>query len=122
MALEVLTIFEEERILEQNQALIALMAEQKARFEALPCVGEVRHLGMVWAAELVTDRLSKNPPVPANGPGWRIAERCWNEGLWIRPLHNHVYFVPPYCATEADLSRAFDVLLSAVQKEFPWPA
>ncbi len=116
VALEVLRIFEEEKIVEKNRVLIEQMAAQKARFLALPNVAEVRHLGMVWAVEL-KDAATGQPPVPANGPGWRIASACWNKGLWLRPLHQNLYLTPPYCATPEDLSRAFDVLLSAVQKE-----
>ncbi len=120
VALEVLKIFEEEKIIEKIQPLIALMGKQGERFLRSPNVGEVRHHGMVWAVELVGGKKTKAVPVPANGPGWRIAQRCWEAGLWIRPLHNHVYFVPPFCATAQDLSHSFDVLLSAIQKESSW--
>lgn len=120
VALEVLKIFEEERILERNVPLIGLIAEQKKRFERLEHVGEVRHRGLVWAMELVTEKGTKSVPSPANGPGWRIAERAWRDGVWIRPLHQMIYLVPPFCATEQDLSQAFNVLLSAIQKETQW--
>ena len=52
-----------------------------------------------------------------NGPGWRIAEALWNEGYWLRPLHNSLYLVPPYCATVDDLRGLFGVLYSAVSEE-----
>ncbi len=120
VALEVLNIFEEEEVLQANRPLIQLMADQIPRFAALANVGQVRHLGMVWAIELVKNKISKSVPSPANGPGWRIAKQVWNEGVWLRPLHQMIYLVPPFCSTAQDLSHAFNVLLSAVQKETTW--
>jgi len=113
VALENLKLFDE-GTLERNRELIALMAAQTERFRALPTVGDVRHLGMVWAIELVTDKAKKTPPDPLNGKGWEIATRLFEQGIWVRPLHNTLYFVPPYCVASEELKRAFDVLYSAL--------
>jgi adenosylmethionine-8-amino-7-oxononanoate aminotransferase len=117
VALESLAIFEEERTLEKNARLSAVMAGETERFRALPVVGEVRHLGMIWAAELVTDKASKKMPQPANGPGWRVAQRLWDQGFWIRPLHNMVYCVPTYASTESELRDFFQLLYSSLSEE-----
>ena len=53
-----------------------------ARFRELPTVGQVREIGLIWAVEVVTDRATKAPPTPKNGPGWKIAEALWQKGVW----------------------------------------
>jgi adenosylmethionine-8-amino-7-oxononanoate aminotransferase len=110
VALESLKIFEEENTLHQNKKLEKVMAENSARFEGLPQVGNVRHLGMIWNLEIVTDKKSKATQVPSNRYGWRIAESLLKKGIWMRPLHQNLYLLPPYCTSESDLQRVFDVL------------
>ena len=36
-------------------------------------------------------------------------------GVLLRPLGNTVYVLPPYCATDADLARAYDVIAEFVE-------
>ncbi len=117
VALESLKLFEENQVLEKNKKLIALMARETARFRQLPSVGDVRQLGMVWALELVQDKESKRVPVPPAGPGWKVAERLWEKGVWLRPLHNTLYVIPPYCSTEGDLRTVFDLMYEELQDE-----
>lgn len=114
VALESLKIFDDEKVIERNRELSALMAAQRERFAALPRVGDVRHRGMIWAIELVADKRTRALPEPLNGWGWEIATHLFEQGIWVRPLHNTLYFVPPYCVTPSELKRAFDVLYSAL--------
>ncbi|MCB0405970.1 MAG: adenosylmethionine--8-amino-7-oxononanoate transaminase [Bdellovibrionales bacterium] len=115
VALESLRLLEEEKVLSRNEALVRLMSEQVPRFESLDVVGDVRHFGMIWAAELVRSKASKAIPQPANGPGWKICERLWEKGIWMRPMHNVLYVVPPYCTTEAELGECFDSLYEEIR-------
>lgn len=115
VALESLKIFREENVIERNRGLSAFMASQTARFAALPHVGQVRQLGMIWALELVTNKASQAVAQPANGPGWRIAERLWADGFWLRPLNQVLYVMPPYSTTIQDLTPLFDRLYTEVQ-------
>ncbi len=117
IAVESLRIFESEGVLERNKKLTAVMRRWTPRFTDLEQVGDVRHLGMVWALEVVKDKVTKECYSPANGPGWKIAKRLWNEGFWIRPLNQVLYVIPPYCTTETDLQDFFTVLYSALQNE-----
>lgn len=116
VALESLKVFEEEKTLEKNQMHIKWMEGQASRFRALSSVGDVRHLGMIWAIELVKDKASKECYSPANKLGWMVAEKLWELGVWVRPLNQILYFVPPYCSTAEDLKHAFDALYLALEK------
>lgn len=117
VALESLKIFETDGVMEKIGRLAEIMRRESAPFSDLPHVGNVRQLGMIWACELVLDRKTASTPVPLNGPGWSIATALWEKGFWIRPLHNIIYCVPPYCVTEAELKEFFSVLYSEVRNE-----
>lgn len=107
VALESLKLFEEERTLEKNQIFIDQMKKETERFVKLPVVGDVRQQGMIWALELSDTHKEI---------GWQIAEELWKEGVWIRPLRQIIYFVPPYCSTTEDLHHAFDCLFRALAR------
>jgi len=117
VALESLRLFEEEKVLERNEPLIRCMQEQRGRFLDLPHVGDVRHLGMIWAVELVKDKKSREIWKFSNGPGWSIAKALWEQGIWMRPLHNTLYLVPPYCTSPAELAHCFGLLYAQLQYE-----
>jgi adenosylmethionine---8-amino-7-oxononanoate aminotransferase len=110
VALESLKMFRDEAVLERNQKLIEVMARQKLRFESLAHVGEVRHLGMIWAVELVRDKNTRELFSPANKLGWEICEKMWARGVWMRPMRQALYIIPPYCASPAELQDCFSQL------------
>ena len=106
VALESLKLFEEENLIEKNKRFQKLYAQEAERFRKLPRVKAVRTLGMVWVLELDAD---------SNRPGWSIASAVWERGLWIRPLYQLIYLIPPYCSTESDLQTAFELLYTEIQ-------
>lgn len=114
VALESLKIFDRESVLERNQALITQMGKESLRFAELKHVGDVRQLGMIWVAELVEDRRTKRTYSPTNSAGWQVATAAWEEGIWIRPMGQALYVIPPYCATSENLRHCFDVMYSLI--------
>jgi adenosylmethionine-8-amino-7-oxononanoate aminotransferase len=44
-----------------------------------------------------------------------LHEACLTKGLFVRPLGNVVYLLPPYCATKQELDDAWQILISEVQ-------
>jgi adenosylmethionine-8-amino-7-oxononanoate aminotransferase len=68
-------------------------------------VENVRVLGTVLALELASpDRGYAS----ATGPALR--RFALEHGVLLRPLGDTVYVLPPYCSTDADLARAYDVI------------
>lgn len=118
VALESLKIFEDEGVLVRNERLAQVMRDETPRFERLANVGEVRQIGVIWALEIVEDKVQKNTLKPANKRGWAICERMWERGIWARPMGGVLYLVPPYCTSEQDLRHAFDVLYQSICEEF----
>jgi adenosylmethionine-8-amino-7-oxononanoate aminotransferase len=74
----------------------------------LPSVGDVRHLGMVAALELVRDRETREP-LPGTAPVFReIRREGLRRGLFLRPLGNVVYLFLPQAVTAPDLDDILD--------------
>ena len=114
VALASLDLFRENRLLE-NVARMAPRLEEGVRPLAhLRSVGDVRHIGMVAALELVRDKGTREP-LPGTDPVFRAMRReALRRGLFLRPLGNVVYLFLPQCTTgdELDdiLSRFVDTL------------
>jgi adenosylmethionine-8-amino-7-oxononanoate aminotransferase len=76
----------------------------------LPCVGDVRVIGGVGVAELVSDREMKTGGGYFDRVGPQLASAFIEKGLLIRPLGNLVYFMPPYVITEEETAWALETI------------
>jgi adenosylmethionine-8-amino-7-oxononanoate aminotransferase len=43
-----------------------------------------------------------------------ITKKCIDHGVYIRPLGNTVYIMPPYCIIQQELRKVYDVILSVL--------
>ncbi|MCU1431882.1 MAG: hypothetical protein JWP95_987 [Actinotalea sp.] len=83
--------------------------------ERHPVIGEVRGLGVFWALELVSDRLTREP-VPAAVMG-RLKTELMDRGLLPFLADNRLHVVPPCVVTDDEATRAlaiYDAALTAV--------
>jgi adenosylmethionine-8-amino-7-oxononanoate aminotransferase len=107
-ALASLDLFEEEGVVERVENLAPRLAEGVRALADLPPVGDIRHIGMVAALELVRDRGTKEP-LPGTDPVFRAVRReGLRRGLFLRPLGNVVYLFLPQAVTR----EAMDDILS----------
>lgn len=97
-------------------AYLAEKTRQKA--EGNPRVGEVRSLGMLTAIELVSDPDSKAGFPFEERVGYQIYQRALKKGLLLRPLGNVLYFLPPYCITEAQMDTMVSVCFECIDDYF----
>ena len=102
-----LQLFQENRTLDSNLRLSEVMRVAQKRFSSLKGVRNARTLGVVWAIDLDTT---------GNELGWEIASRLWDRGIWLRPLGNVLYVIPPYCTTPEILETCFATLFEEVAK------
>jgi len=111
-ALATLDIFEQDNVIQANQALIRHLAKVSEKFKDHPNVGDVRQHGMVVAIEMVKDKKTKTPYDWKERRGLRVYQHGLKNGVLLRPLGNVVYFMPPYVITEDEINRmaqtAFD--------------
>ena len=109
-ALENLAIFREEGVLARVAARAATLAQlAREAFGGLDFAGEYRQLGLVGAVELVEDRAARRGFDWRLRAGYRAYRRALARGVLLRPLGNVLYFMPPFCVTEAELGRMVEV-------------
>ncbi len=99
----VLDIFENDNIIEKNREKIDLMRSLTKPLEKLPNVKEVRQRGMICAIELqgydAKERI-----------GLKFFQEALREGIYIRPLGNIIYFMPPYVITDDEIREMVKVV------------
>ncbi len=117
LAVEVLKVLEEERILETLPEKMAVFEEYRERFEALPHVGEFRRCGMIAAVEMVQQREGKVPYPWQERRGFRAFQRALKKGALLRPLGNVLYFMPPLTIAEEPLRKLLDIAWQTVVEE-----
>lgn len=109
-ALAVLNILREENILAKaaEQAKYFTAALNDA-FGSHKNIGEIRHIGLINAMELVTDKDKKTPFDSKLRIGYEIYKKALTHGLLLRPLGNVLYFNPPLNIERADLDKAIKI-------------
>ena len=111
-ALASLAVFREEQVLARLRGQIAHFTRLLDGLRALPQVGEVRQCGFIAGLEL---RRENGEPFPAEEmTGARVCLAARKHGLLTRPIRDVVVLMPPYCITEAQLSRAVEAVRLAI--------
>ena len=108
-ALAVLDILDEENILERAAETARWLTERMTEvFGTHPNVGEIRHIGLIHAVELVEDRGEKRPFDGKRRLGYAIYRRALKHGLLLRPLGDVLYFNPPLNIGKPELEIAIE--------------
>ncbi|GHS90704.1 adenosylmethionine-8-amino-7-oxononanoate aminotransferase [Planctomycetales bacterium] len=95
-----------------------LTGELNAALLDHPNVGEIRHLGLIHAVELVADKKTKTALPAARRTGYQIYREALRRGLLLRPLGDVLYFNPPLNTPRETLARAVALCREAVESEF----
>lgn len=85
-------------------------------FSDHPNIGEIRHLGLVHALELVQDRETKEGFPAEERVGYQIYQTALENGLLLRPLGNVLYFNPPLIINESELTEAVEICARAIRE------
>jgi len=109
VALEVLRVFEEERILERAAPKAERVARAFAELSALPHVARAGSLGMVGRLEF-----SGGGGYLADA-GWRVYDEARRRGVYLRPLGNVVYVTPSLNIPDDDLEQLLDAMSESVR-------
>jgi taurine---2-oxoglutarate transaminase len=113
-AIESLKIIDEENILDN-------VREQGARLDAglrvlagrYPMIGDVRGRGLFYGVEFVSDRHTREPLVPFNGPTGpmsRMVEDAWQRGVYLSSNNNVLRLTPPLVISAEEIDIALGVL------------
>ena len=115
-ALACLAIFDGDDILERNRATAARMAERATPLASHPHVADVRQAGMIVAFELTRGGDRHTPFDPAERVGLRAYRAALSLGVVLRPLGDILYWMPPYCIDEAQLSLLAETTRAAIDE------
>jgi adenosylmethionine---8-amino-7-oxononanoate aminotransferase len=77
---------------------------------SFPIVKNARSLGTILAFEINT---GGDEYINAIGPD--ITRAALEAGIYLRPLGNTVYVMPPYCMTEKEMDQVYDFLVHCIR-------
>jgi len=109
VALEVLRVYDDERIL---QTIIPKAERIRAAFRRLgqlPAVSRTRTLGMIGALDL------SGSEGYLETSGQRVYREALRRGAYLRPLGNTVYITPPINISDADLDELLEIVEASVR-------
>jgi adenosylmethionine-8-amino-7-oxononanoate aminotransferase len=104
-ALASLDLLEKENCLQQIEMIAASNKIFADTLKKKKTIKHVRILGTILAFEIIQGKdeyLNNISPV--------ITQKAMEKGVYIRPLGNTVYLMPPYCITEEELNKTYAVM------------
>ena len=113
----VLDLMEDGKILKQAQENAVYFNNIiKEKFLSHKNVGEVRHIGLVNAIELVKDKNTKEPLDSSLRTGYQIYKKALKKGVILRPFGDVIYFNPPLIIERKDMDFVTDVALECMRE------
>jgi adenosylmethionine---8-amino-7-oxononanoate aminotransferase len=113
-ALASLDLFDEEQTLARLPEKVALLGDHLCRLAEHPHVGRTRQRGLIGALELTPNK-SAAVPYPANERrAWRVCRETLAHGVWLRPLADVLYVMPPLAISREDLDMLMNTLTAAI--------
>ncbi|HEX8815779.1 MAG TPA: aminotransferase class III-fold pyridoxal phosphate-dependent enzyme [Terriglobales bacterium] len=93
-----------------------------AALRDLPCVGDVRGIGLLWAVEFVADKKTKQPLAVEHNFAAKVAEAAMKRGVLVYPMQgcadgtagDHVLIAPAAVITHGDLQFGIEKLREAI--------
>jgi putrescine aminotransferase len=117
IALANLDIIERDGLLERATEIGDYLNGKLEGLLDLPIVGEVRHVGMMLAVELVTDKQSRTP-LPMLQP--MLPDIIRREtGVIVRDCANNLVLSPPLVMTREEADRAAQAMRSVLERTQP---
>ena len=114
-ALAVQKILTEQNILEQAAENSRWLTEElQKEFSGHKNIGEIRHIGLIHAFEIVADKKNKRAFDRKKRTGYAIYQKALSRGLLLRPLGDVLYFNPPLTITREELSTAISLTKKSV--------
>jgi len=111
-----LDVFKEEDTLVNAKRIEALVIKGIEGFSEYPFVGDVRHIGMIGALELVKNKKTKEQFDIKRRIGLEIYKEGLKNNIVLRPLGNIIYLFLPLCVKEADLKCIFEKMHKMFRK------
>lgn len=114
VALANLELFERNHIVADVAQKAEELAKELADLRSFAHVGDVRQKGFMIGIELIEDKNTMKPYPVHERMGVRVARRCRDLGLLLRPLTDVVVFMPPLTSTLKELREMTSILKQAI--------
>jgi adenosylmethionine-8-amino-7-oxononanoate aminotransferase len=109
-------LFEDEQTLHKLAVKITRLHEHLQRLANHPHVSCTRQRGFIGALELTPDKATGLPYPAAERRAWRVCRNILTHGVWLRPLADVLYVMPPLAISIAELDKIMDTLSSAIDE------
>ena len=86
------------------------------KFASHKNVGEIRHIGLINAIELVKNKETKEPFDGKLRLGYQIYKKALQKGVILRPLGDVIYFNPPLIIERKDMDYVTDVAFKCMKE------
>jgi beta-alanine--pyruvate transaminase len=96
-----LEVYAEEELFQNAKNLAAYFEQGVHSLRGLPNVIDCRNLGLIGAVEL-----APRPGAPGER-GYEAFEKCWDKGVYVRPVGDALAFCPPLIAEKKHLDQMF---------------
>jgi beta-alanine--pyruvate transaminase len=106
-ALGALDTYEEENLFQAPQA--KYFEDGVHALKGLPNVVDCRNLGLIGAVELASR------PGAVGERGYETFEKCWDRGVFVRPVGDSVAFCPPLIAQKKHLDQMFGAVAEVLK-------
>ncbi len=113
-ALATLDVFEEENTLVNLPPKIARLGEHLCRLAEHPHVATTRQRGLLGALELTPDKSTGLPYPARERRAWRVCREAMPRGVWLRPLADALYVMPPLAMSLEELEKVMDTMAVAI--------
>lgn len=112
VAIEALKLYQSPEIQQQIQHITEAHQSFKSKIENHPNLKSVRHIGVILALDL-----NLNIERYSNVRD-RLYQFFISKGIYLRPLGNTVYIVPPYVISRKELSQVYKALEEVLEMNF----
>jgi adenosylmethionine-8-amino-7-oxononanoate aminotransferase len=113
-ALASLDVFDEERTLANLSPKISRITEHLCKLAEHPHVATTRQRGLIGALELTSDKSRGLPYPPEERRAWRVCRETLARGVWLRPLADVLYVMPPLAISLDEIDTIMNTLAAAI--------
>ncbi|MFB5188688.1 adenosylmethionine--8-amino-7-oxononanoate transaminase [Alicyclobacillus fastidiosus] len=114
VALANLELFERNNLISEVEQKTKDLQRFLDPIHSLAHVGDVRQSGFMVGIEMVEDRATKQPYPWQRRMGVRVARRCRELGMLLRPLTDVVVFMPPLSSTREELQAMVSIIQQGI--------
>ena len=116
VANETLAILNENNFIRKLRPKINLIGQiGKKIYEESKWCGEFRQQGMIAALELVKNKDKKEPFLLESRVGYKIYLEGLKRGVFLRPLGDVIYFIPPLVISEEEIKRMMTIARECIK-------